>query len=92
MTREQAEALRQHFLAWSGGLPPDSPFEIFAYSQLAMPSNYDDEASSRFLKGWMEQAWKEDAQIDNPKDSFRVFLPESGLAGDDSQSAGPDSR
>ena len=52
------DAIRSHFLEWSGGTPPDSPFEIFTYVELARLSEFDYEETRLFLKKWMEAEWR----------------------------------
>jgi len=73
MNTTQEAILRARFLKWSGGTPPDSPFEIFTYCELSLPFGFDYEEARLMLKAWMEKAWKEDPVIENPKDSFHVF-------------------
>jgi hypothetical protein len=73
MTTTQQVAVREDFLAWSGGQPPDSPFEIFTYCELAMPIGIDAEEVRSMLKKWMENAWQQGREMQNPTASFEVF-------------------
>ena len=73
MDATQERAIRDDYLAWSGGNPPDSVFEIFTYCELTLPIDYDKEHARLMLKDWMERAWQEDREIENPKAHFDVF-------------------
>jgi hypothetical protein len=53
------EAIRSHFLEWSGGTPPDSVFEIFTYIELARLEEHEYEETRLFLKRWMEAEWRQ---------------------------------
>ncbi len=78
MNANQEAIIRADFLRWSGGTAPGSPFEIFTYCELTLPREYDKEEARLMLKAWMEKAWQEDPEIENPKDYFNVFLRGNG--------------
>jgi hypothetical protein len=52
------DAIRSHFLEWSGGFPPDSSFEVFTYVELARLQAYDYDETREFLIRWMEAEWR----------------------------------
>lgn len=53
------DAIRDHFLEWSGGTPPDSAYEIFTYAELARLEEHDYEETRIFLMKWMEAEWRQ---------------------------------
>ena len=66
MNSAEKKALKDDLLAWSGGTPPDSLFEIFTYVELASLPGPDKEEIRLMLKKWMEEAWQQDPVIENP--------------------------
>ena len=66
MNSAEKKAIMDDFLAWSGGIPPDSPFEIFTYVELASLPRPDKGEIWLLLKDWMEKVWQQDPEIENP--------------------------
>jgi hypothetical protein len=56
MNANQLRAIREDFVVWSGGFPPDSDHEIFAYIEAAMPFNCGHEDARMMLKAWMVES------------------------------------
>lgn len=57
MTDAQKQALRDDFLEWSGGFPPDDG-QIEEYMDSSMSSSFGDEQEARaFLKEWAQEEW-----------------------------------
>ena len=50
------ESIREDFLAWSGGFPPESEAQISSYVDTAMPMDADPVAVRQFLTAWMSDA------------------------------------
>lgn len=48
-----AQAITEHFLTWSGGVPPESRSEVTVYVDYARRSSWDPDAVTRFLIEWM---------------------------------------
>lgn len=48
-----AEAVKQDFLSWTGGFPPDSEEQIFAYVETSRPNEADYEEARQLLRAWM---------------------------------------
>jgi hypothetical protein len=53
MTNERIEAVKRHFLVWSGGFEPESEYQIVVYVDYARDSTLDRDEVLRFLKDWM---------------------------------------
>ena len=53
-----ANSVKEDFLAWSGGSPPDSDQEIFVYVEYARPRGTDAIEVSHMLTEWMQQEWR----------------------------------
>lgn len=53
LTPESIEKLKQHYLRWTGGFPPDDDEQIFTYIELAMESGPDPEEVRLLLRRWM---------------------------------------
>jgi len=53
-TNEQLAALREHFLEWSGGFPPESVDKITVYLDYARESNMPYDAARAYLLDWYE--------------------------------------
>ena len=54
MEEYAVKAIKQDFLTWSGGFPPESDEQIFVYVETARSSETDDEEVRNLLKTWME--------------------------------------
>ena len=54
MENPTTEMIKKHFLNSSGGFPPDSPQEIFAYVETAAPASIDPIGVHEILRDWME--------------------------------------
>jgi hypothetical protein len=63
MDKETAMAIRQDFLVWSGGFPPESDQQIWVYVEAARPVETDHEEVATFLMAWM----REEASADRGK-------------------------
>lgn len=50
-----AKAIKEDFLVWSGGFPPDSNEQIFAYVEAARPADTDEVEVDILLKDWMRE-------------------------------------
>jgi len=56
MDTKTARALKERFLDWSGGCPPDSEHEITVYIDYVHGSDADDANEVRkMLRDWMEE-------------------------------------
>jgi hypothetical protein len=56
MDTKTAQAVKEDFLAWSGGFPPDSEQQIFVYIEYAHGANTDDVYDVRtMLRNWMQE-------------------------------------
>ena len=54
MDANTTNAVKEDFLAWSGGFPPDSEQEIFVYMEYVHGSDADDANELReMLRDWM---------------------------------------
>jgi hypothetical protein len=54
MYTKTVEAVREDFLEWSGGFPPDSEQMIFIFMEYALSSDVDDcERVRQMLRDWM---------------------------------------
>lgn len=53
MDKDMAEAVKQDFLSWTGGFPPDSEEQIFAYVETSRPNEADYEEARQLLRAWM---------------------------------------
>jgi hypothetical protein len=53
MTKEQTEALRRHFLEWSGGFEPESKYQITVYIDYARDSRLDQDEVRVVLENYM---------------------------------------
>lgn len=58
MDANTANAVKEDFLAWSGGFPPDSDQDVFVYVEYARPTDTDAIEVSRMLTGWMQEEWR----------------------------------
>jgi len=56
MDSKTAAAIKVGFLAWSGGIPPESDAQIFIYVEAARPAESDEYEVSQLLKAWMREA------------------------------------
>jgi hypothetical protein len=55
MNADLVQAVRKHFLSWSGGFQPESEQEIFVYLEYARDPNLGNEDEVRLmLREWME--------------------------------------
>jgi hypothetical protein len=55
MEVQAAQAVREDFLVWSGGFPPESDEQIWVYVEAARPADTDPEQVTRLLKDWMAE-------------------------------------
>jgi len=55
------DAIREDFLAWSGGFPPESEEQIADYCEAARPADTDFNAAYAFLREWANKAFVEEA-------------------------------
>jgi hypothetical protein len=54
MDKARLDAIKDDFLTWSGGFPPDSEQHIFIYLEYAYDANAGDEDEVRkMLRVWM---------------------------------------
>ena len=53
MTDEQIQAVKQHFLEWSGGFEPDSEHQAVVYVDYARDSKMDRSEVLSCLEEWM---------------------------------------
>jgi hypothetical protein len=52
---QTAKVIREDFLTWSGGFPPESDGQIRVYVEAARPSDVDAEEVARLLLDWMAE-------------------------------------
>jgi hypothetical protein len=64
LTPETIVKLKEHYLDWTGGFPPDDEDEIFTYTELAMESGPDPEEVRLVLRRWMEESADEKVVAD----------------------------
>jgi hypothetical protein len=50
---QNSDSIREDFLAWSGGFPPESEAQISSYVKTAMPADADPVAVRQLLTAWM---------------------------------------
>ncbi|MDZ4780477.1 MAG: hypothetical protein SGJ19_09520 [Planctomycetia bacterium] len=62
MTEQQATDIRNDYLSWSGGWPPDSEESIFVYVETSVPVGHDDREVIALLRQWMLAAGNAYAQ------------------------------
>ncbi len=63
MDMNTARTVREDFMTWSGGCPPDSEQEIFVYMEYVHGSDADDaDAVREILRDWMEEQNSADLQ------------------------------
>jgi hypothetical protein len=55
MNEQCIRSLKEDFLEWSGGTPPDSEEQIFIYLEFAGPSNVEDDFTRKVLREWMDE-------------------------------------
>ena len=55
MDEQTSKAIREDFLTWSGGFPPESDHQIFVYVEAARPKDSDEEEVREMLKAWMQE-------------------------------------
>lgn len=55
MDQQMAADIMTDFLAWSGGSPPESKFEIFTYIEAACPFTAERERVWELLMRWMRE-------------------------------------
>ena len=55
MESQAANAIRQDFLVWSGGFPPESAQQIWVYVEAARPSDTNSETVTQLLLNWMAE-------------------------------------
>jgi hypothetical protein len=55
METQTANVIREDFLVWSGGFPPESGQQIWVYVEAARPSDTDAAEVTWLLVDWMEQ-------------------------------------
>ncbi len=53
MDSQMANTIKQDFLAWSGGFPPESDDQIYVYIETAKRPEIDDEELRALLQTWM---------------------------------------
>ena len=56
MDAAQQRAIKEDYLAWTGGFPPDSESEIFTYIEASMPLDCDLEEVRAALHAWMAES------------------------------------
>jgi hypothetical protein len=61
METQVAEAVREDFLTWSGGFPPESDQQIWVYVEAARPGDTDAVEVTRLLLDWMAEEEQSDA-------------------------------
>jgi hypothetical protein len=54
MTSEQIEAVKRHFLVWSGGFEPESEHQIIVYVDYARDSELDRDEVYDVLMEWIQ--------------------------------------
>jgi hypothetical protein len=59
MTPGRRTIIKEDFLAWSGGFPPDSEDQIFLYVEFASPQSIDQRDARAFLLDWMDNCNRE---------------------------------
>lgn len=55
MENETFQAIKQDFMDWSGGFPPDSDHEMSVYIETASPSGSNDMDLWALLRRWMNE-------------------------------------
>jgi len=50
-----SDSVREDFLTWSGGFPPESDAQIAVFVETAIPSDADPEVVRQFLAAWMNE-------------------------------------
>jgi hypothetical protein len=55
MTPQQIEALKRHFLEWSGGFDPESEYQIIVYVDYARDSRLNKDEVLLTLEMWMNE-------------------------------------
>jgi hypothetical protein len=53
MDKDASETIKLDFLAWTGGFPPDSEEQIFAYVETSRPNETDYQEVRQLLRAWM---------------------------------------
>jgi hypothetical protein len=61
MDTKTANTVKENFLAWSGGFPPDSEQQIFIYMEYAYGTEADADDVREMLRNWMQED-----QFDHP--------------------------
>ncbi|MCL4207922.1 MAG: hypothetical protein KJ000_36005 [Pirellulaceae bacterium] len=54
MNQQLRQAIRENFLVWSGGFPPQSSQEVWVYVETARPFDTDANAVTTLLFDWMD--------------------------------------
>lgn len=54
MNTQMTNDIKEDFEVWSGGFPPESEYQIWAYIETALPNENDDEDIRRILREWMQ--------------------------------------
>jgi hypothetical protein len=62
METQAAKAIREDFLTWSGGFPPESDQQIWVYVEAARPSDTPAEEVTRLLLDWMAEEERSNRQ------------------------------
>ena len=55
MDEQTTRAIREDFLTWSGGFPPESDDQIYVYVDAAAPKDSDENEVRKMLRDWMHQ-------------------------------------
>ena len=55
MDKTLVETIKEDFLAWSGGFPPESDYQIFVYIETAKPVDINDTELGDMLRVWMNE-------------------------------------
>ena len=50
-----SDSVREDFLTWSGGFPPESDAQIAVFVEAAIPADADPEVVRQFLAAWMNE-------------------------------------
>lgn len=50
-----SDSIREDFLVWSGGFPPESDAQIAIFVETAIPADADPEVVRQFLAAWMNE-------------------------------------
>lgn len=55
MTEEQLKDLKEDFLAWTGGWPPEDSGQVTTYVDVSMPFDLDEHEATTALLQWMRE-------------------------------------